>query len=170
MTATDADDQEKNMKKLMAVLFAGAILASVSAASASDQWAEERLKAKTGRYSPAEEARRAQLARTVKHAPEECQAACCREHSPSTNQSFATAVPTSEFLKAKLGRGASAPASHDQTQHASASAEPNSSNAWARAKFGRDLGRSGRLGHAPAITETLAACHMCGRTACSDRF
>ena len=96
------------MKKLMTVLFAGAMLASVSAASASDQWAEERLKAKTGRYSPAEETRRAQFARTVKHTPEGCQAACCREHSPSTNQSFGTAaVPTSEFLKAKLGRGAS---------------------------------------------------------------
>ena len=40
------------MNKLMTVIFAGAMLASVSAASASDQWAEEILKAKTGRYSP----------------------------------------------------------------------------------------------------------------------
>ena len=159
------------MKKLMTVLFAGAMLASVSAASAGDQWAEERLKAKTGRYSPAEETRRALLAGTVKHAPEECQAACCREHSASPNQSSATAArPTSEFLKAKLGRGASAPASHDQTQHAAANTKPSPSNAWARAKFGRDLNLDAHVEQAPPSTETLAACHMCGRTACSDRF
>jgi hypothetical protein len=43
------------MKKLMTVLFAGAMLASVFSANANDQWTEERLKAKRGHYSPAQE-------------------------------------------------------------------------------------------------------------------
>ena len=171
VTATDADDQEKNMNKLMTVIFAGAMLASVSAASASDQWAEERLKAKTGRYSPREESRRAELARTVKHGPEDCQAACCREHSSMTHQNSATTTgPTSEYLRAKSGRAVSAPPTRDHKQHASTSAETNSSNSWARAKFGRDVTQGGPTGQAPASTVTLAACHMCGRTACCDHI
>jgi hypothetical protein len=159
------------MKKLMTVVFAGAMLASISAASASDQWVEERLKAKTGRYSPAEESRRAQLARTAKHAPEDCQAACCRTHSSAKPQSSAaTAGPTSEYLEAKSGRGLSAPVSHDRKQHASANETSKPSNAWARAKFGRDLNADGQIGQAPASTETLAACQMCGRSACCDQL
>lgn len=56
------------MKALMMIAFAGAMLASVSVAGTNDQCAEERLKAKTGRYSPAEESRRAKLASGAKHA------------------------------------------------------------------------------------------------------
>lgn len=157
------------MNRLMTVIFAGAMLASISAASASDQWTEERQKAKMGRYSPAEESRRSQLPRTVKHAPEECQAACCRQHSHSTEPSSAAAAgPTSEYLKAKSGRAVSASASHDHKQHASATAPSSPSNAWARAKFGRDLSPDGHVRQAPATTGTLAACHMCGRTECCD--
>jgi hypothetical protein len=167
VTATD-DDQEKNMKKLMTVLFAGAMLASVSSANANDQWAEERLKAKTGRYSPAEESRRAQLARTAKPAPEECQAACCREHSSSTHGNSTTAATaTGEFLKSKLGRESTRVAAHDHKHQASANVQPSSSDAWARAKFGRDLSARSHGQEVPDNSE-VAACIMCSRRSCCD--
>ena len=156
------------MKKLMTVLFAGAMLASVSAASAGDQWAEERLKAKTGRYSPAEETRRAQLAGTVKHAPEECQAACCREHSSSTHGNSTTAAITGEFLKAKLGRESTRVAAHDHKHQATANVQPSSSDAWARAKFGRDLSARSDVQKVPDNSEALAGCVMCSRRSCCD--
>ena len=137
VTATDADDQEKNMKKSM-VSLAGAVLASASA-GANDQWAEERLKAKTGRYSPAEELRRAEM-RTANHTQGQCQAACCREHSSSRHQTSATATgPTGEFLKAKVGREPRQAVSHEHRRQASTKVQPSASDTWARAKFGRDL-------------------------------
>jgi hypothetical protein len=171
VTATDADDQKKNMKKLMTVAFAVAMLASASAAaSASDQWAEERLKVKTGRYFPREESRRAQLARTAKHAPEECQAAaCCRDHSSSRHQNSAMgATATSEFLKAKLGRDATQVASHDHNHQATANVQPSSSDAWARAKFGRDLSARSHVQKVPENSKVLAASVMCSRTSCCN--
>ena len=157
------------MNKLLTVIFAGAMLASGSAASASDRWAEERLKAKTGRYSPAEESRRAELARTVNHRPEECQAACCREHSPSTHgNSTRAATATAEFLKAKLGRDSTRVAANEYKHQAIADVRPSSSDAWARAKFGRDLSAGSHVQKVPGNSEALAACIMCSRRSCCD--
>ena len=156
------------MNKLMTVIFAGAMLASVSAAGASDQWAEEILKAKTGRYSPAEESRRAQLARTVKHNPDECQAACCREHSSSTHGNSTTAsTATGGFLKAKLGRESTRVAANEY-KNAIADVQPSTSDAWARAKFGRDLSAGSHVQKVPENSEALAACIMCSRRSCCD--
>ena len=157
------------MNRLMMVLFAEAMLASVSSANANDQWAEERLKAKTGRYSPAEESRRAQLARTAKHAPEECQAACCREHSSSTHGNYTTAATVAgEFLKSKLGRESTRVTAHDHKHQATANVQPSSSDAWARAKFGRDLSARSHVQKLPDNSEVLAACIMCSRRSCCD--
>ena len=157
------------MNKLMTVIYAGAMLASVSAASASDQWAEEILKAKTGRYSPAEESRRAELARMVKHGPEECQAACCREHSSSTHgNSTRAATATGEFLKAKLGRGSTRVAANEYKHQAIADVQPSFSDAWARATFGRDLSAGSHVQKVPGNSGALAACSMCSRHSCCD--
>ena len=154
------------MNKLM-IFLAGAMLASASA-GANDQWAEERLKTKTGRYSPAEDLRRAEM-RPAHHTQGQCQAACCREHSFSRHQTSATATePTGEFLKAKLGREARQAVSHDYRLQASTKVQPSSSHAWARAKFGRDLNARTNVQTAPENTETVAACATCERSSCCD--
>lgn len=67
--------------------------AALAFASANDRLAEERYKAKYGRYSPAEEARR-------KAAKETVSVACCR-HTTATPAPVATAADTRH--KAKYG-------------------------------------------------------------------
>ena len=149
------------MKALMMIAFAGAMLTSVSVAGTNDQWAEERLKAKTGRYSPAEESRRAKPASGAKHAADVCQNACCR-HEQST-------VPkrTEEFMAAKFGRKAATVASHHKEQHA-ARGEPSDAANRERAKFGCVLSKTADEQANRQSTPEVAVCHMCSRNSCCD--
>ena len=158
------------MKSVISVLIAGAMLASVSMAAANDQWAEERLKAKTGRYSPAEEARRADVSRAAKHNDEECaQHACCRRQHESAKDRNAAVRPTwtEELLRAKFGRDTTATASGDHSpQHADPT--PLWADAWQRAKWGHSL--SGGADTQPvlrAASEKVTA-SQCARPSCCD--
>jgi hypothetical protein len=151
------------MKTLMIVAFAGALLTSLSAAGTNNQWSEERIKAKTGRYSPAEESRRAELARQAKETATECQDGCCRR-----NPSAPVAKRTEEFLRAKFGRTAAPAASIQNEEHRVERTEPSSTAAWERAKFGRSL-RETADGQADGkSTMEVAVCHMCAPTSCCD--
>ena len=151
------------MKTLMIVAFAGAMLTSVSAAGTNGQWSEERMKAKTGRYSPAEDSRRAQLARAAKQTATECQEGCCRR-----DPSAPVAKRTEEFLRAKFGRTAAPAASIQNEEHRVGRTEPSSTAAWEQAKFGRSL-RGTADGQADRRSTTeFAGCHMCARTSCCD--
>jgi hypothetical protein len=77
---TQSLNQEDHMKK-GAVLFVGIMLASATVGMANDRWAEDRLKAKTGRYSATEEARRKVSQSEKKPAAGCMQHPCCsREH------------------------------------------------------------------------------------------
>lgn len=148
------------MKTLMIVAFAGAMVTSVSAAGTNDQWSEERMK---GRYSPAEESRRASLAKEAAQANAECQEACCRREPTAP-----VAKRTQEFLRAKYGRTAAPAASVQKEEHHAERTEPSSTAAWERAKFGRSL-RESADGHADRkSTPEVAVCHMCARTSCCD--
>ena len=147
----------------MIVAFAGAMLTSVSAAGTNGQWSEERMKAKTGRYSPAEESRRAALAKAADQANPECQEACCRREPTAP-----VAKRTEEFLRAKFGRTAAPAASVQKEEHHVERTEPSSTAAWERAKFGRSL-RESVDGQADRMsTPEVAVCHMCARTSCCD--
>jgi hypothetical protein len=151
------------MKTLMIVAFAGAMLTSVSAAGTNDQWSEERMKAKTGRYSPAEESRRAALAKAAGQANAECHEACCRRE-----QSAPAAKRTEEFLRAKYGRTAAPAASAQNEEHQVKRTEPASTTAWERAKFGRSLRESADGQTHIKGAHEVAICHMCARPACCD--
>ena len=72
------------MKAIMSAVLAGSMLLAV-AANANDYWAEERYRAKMGRYTPAEEARRASVKQKAdSSAAQECATqVCCRRASGS---------------------------------------------------------------------------------------
>jgi hypothetical protein len=164
-------DQEMNMKTMMSFLIAGAMLASVSMATSNDQWAEERLKAKTGRYSPAEEARRADVFHAAKHNDEECaQHACCRrEHESAADRNAAVGSTwTDELLRAKYGRDTTATASSDHSPQPVNTRTSLLADAWQRAKWGRSL--SARPDKQPilrAASEKVTA-SRCDRPSCCD--
>jgi hypothetical protein len=164
-------DQEMNMKTVMSVLFAGAMLASVSMATANDRWAEERLKAKTGRYSPGEEARRADVSRAARLNDEECaKHACCRRQHESAKDRNAAVGPTwtEEFLGAKFRRETIATAAGDHSPQPADSRTSGSADAWQRAKWGHSL--SAPTDTQPvlrAASEEVTA-SRCDRPSCCD--
>lgn len=130
------------MKTMMILLFAGAMSSSAMLASTNDQWAEERMKAKTGRYSPAEEARREARARESEDQDQTCKKqSCCRhQHASAKNKRSSNSADT--LLASKLGRGT--PAVSESSAHEKALAASNASSyseAWWRSKFGRSMPR-----------------------------
>lgn len=130
------------MKTMMILLFAGAMSSSAMLASTNDQWAEERMKAKTGRYSPAEEARREARARESEDQDHTCKKqSCCRhQHASAKNKRSSNSADT--LLASKLGRGT--PAVSESSAHEKALAASNASSyseAWWRSKFGRSMPR-----------------------------
>ena len=133
------------MKTMMILLFAGAMSSSAMLASTNDQWAEERMKAKTGRYSPAEEARREARARESEDQDHTCKKqSCCRHQhaSAQANQTSASSKGAGTLLASKLGRGT--PAVSESSAHEKALAASNASSyseAWWRSKFGRSMPR-----------------------------
>ena len=150
------------MKTLMIIAFAGAMLTSVSVAGMNDQWSEERSKAKTGRYSPAEEPRRMELARGAGQTATDCYEACCRRE-----QSTSASTRAEEFLRAKLDRSDATAASQREEHHAERG-EPSSGAVWQRAKFGRVLSKTADEHTARQSTAGVAVCHLCARSSCCD--
>ena len=87
------------MKTFLTVLFAGVLLASTGF-SASDPFAEMRFKMKTGRNTPAEEARLKAVAQVNETGKMECAGhVCCRKAKAAATNSVGR-----QFLNAKLGR------------------------------------------------------------------
>ena len=159
------------MKTVMSVLFAGAMLASVSIATANDQWAEERLKAKTGRYSPAEEARRADVSRAAKHNDEKCaQHACCRRQHESAKDRNAAVGPTwtEEFLSAKFGRGTIPTTSGDHSPQPADIRTSLSADAWQRAKWGHSLSAGADTPPVLRAASEKVTANRCDRPSCCD--
>ena len=133
------------MKTYLTVFFAGAMLASTAFAVDDDPFREERLKAKTGRYSQAEEARRQMLTVKAKARTEECaDKKCCRsKHGRPEQQAkaIAASIETESFF-----------------------------DKWSRAKWGRNIRRDGRPEAQLAQARPAAAslCADCDHPKCCD--
>ena len=128
------------MKTMMSLLFAGAMSGSAMLATTNDQWAEERMKAKTGRYSPAEEVRREARARESDGQDQTCKKqSCCRhQHASAKNKRSSNSADT--LLASKLGRGTTAVT--ELSAHGKTFAASNASSyseAWWRSKLGRSM-------------------------------
>lgn len=127
------------MRIIMTVVIAATMFATV-AAKANDNWAEERYKAKTGRHTPAEEARRTSAARKADPKAQACaEHSCCRRAADSHNERTVGSIQARELLRAKLGRDFMVqPLPHqDQQREIETGAKPNFSEEWWRAKWGR---------------------------------
>jgi hypothetical protein len=95
------------MNTFSKIVIAGSLLATMAFAQQGDPFREERFKAKFGRYSQAEEARRKSIAANPRSEEKCANHACCRhphaankEVSFSQNQAF-----LDTWSKAKFGRG-----------------------------------------------------------------
>ena len=66
------------MRPILAVLLAGAMMASVSSASIGENWSEARFQAKMGRPTPMAERERRQLAQARRIADNRCMNCCSR--------------------------------------------------------------------------------------------
>ena len=162
------------MKPVMSFLLAGAMLASVSAASTVDQWSEARFQAKMGRPTPAAELERKYAAKADQNW-EDCRVnGCCRaaKHGRAAhhrNAGSVTPFPAQGWLSAKLGRGNPAVTAACTGRHEAgnrmATAAIAASDGWL-AKWGRTAGTgtaaTGATGSSAAVTaaETMPAC--CG--------
>jgi hypothetical protein len=89
---------------MMILLFAGAMSGSATLATTNDQWAEERINAKTGRYSPAEEAR----ARESDGQEQTCKKQNYCRHQHASAKTKRSSNSTDALLASKLGRSATA--------------------------------------------------------------
>ena len=96
------------MKTLMTMLVAGAMLASAAHANSADPMADERFRAKYGRYTPAEETRR-HAVEQAKQEANSCEHGCC-EQTPGSKADTASKAEenqwATEYVRAKLGRTA----------------------------------------------------------------
>ena len=140
------------MKTYSKIAIAGVLLASMAFAQPGDPFREERFKAKFGRHSQAEEARRKSISEKGVSAEKCTNQECCRQ------QHAAPSVRTSAVSPRKEVASNEFQAFRD---------------AWSRAKFGRVIGRvespSGeKLAQAsPANPGTLVT-ELCDRPTCCD--
>jgi hypothetical protein len=112
--------------KTFVVILAGALF--VSTAFASDPYAEERFKAKYGRYTPAEEARREALKKPAKaqSAALEAEVAmcempgCCKPGAAAKSEVSAGDAHIDALFRAKFGR----PSPVEEARIAEAKREP----------------------------------------------
>ncbi len=148
------------MKTILTVVFASSMLAAV-AAHADDNWAEERYRAKMGRYTPAGEARRANLKAVDAPATGECLGHGCCRRSQGSRQAV-SAAPRSEFLRAKLGRGFTTQPALEQHQGLQASVGAESRpEAW-RVKWGRTARPNGKLALVASAHNSCQGHPCCG--------
>jgi hypothetical protein len=130
------------MKTFLNVMLAAAMLVSVSLSADGDPLREERFKAKTGRYTPAEEARRQALtARCSDHE-------CCRHKHVAAQQATAATNWKNLWFQSKWGRSirmdelrqlkaqTGSTTSLPQTR---ASETQTFFDSWSRAKWGHNL-------------------------------
>ena len=149
------------MKTMMTLLFVGATSTSALLATTNGQWAEERMKAKMGRYSPAEEARREAIARKSSAQDEACNMqSCCRhQHAPAqANQTSAFAKTAGTLLASKWGRRAAVAESPAGEQTLAASNASAASDAWWRSKWGRTMPRTNSGAEPVALVERVTCC------------
>ncbi len=149
------------MKTMMTLLFVGAMSTSALLATTNGQWAEERMKAKMGRYSPAEEARREAIARKSSAHDEACNMqSCCRQQhaSAQANQTSASSKAAGTLLASKWGRTTPATESPTGEQTLAASNAASSSDAWWRSKWGRSMPRTNMGAEPTALIERATCC------------
>lgn len=112
-----AISQETTMKTLLAVLFTGAMLSSSAFSADGDPFSEARFKAKFGRYTAAEEARRGANAQQAGSSAMNCTKHECCSHKGM--------------------------AAHKTSKSAGfANSNAGFEDAWAQAKFGRSIRRA----------------------------
>jgi hypothetical protein len=143
VTAPQVTIRRSEMKTFFSVMLAGAMLVSVSWSADSDPSREERFKTKTGRYTPAEEARRQAVTKCSDRE-------CCRHKHVAVPQATAESNWKSMWFQSKWGRStridelrqlkaqAGSTTSLPQTR---ASEAQTFFDLWSRAKWGRNLRR-----------------------------
>ncbi|MDZ4803216.1 MAG: hypothetical protein SGI92_34080 [Bryobacteraceae bacterium] len=139
------------MTTLLTVIVAGALLATGTLATATDAAFEERFRAKTGRYTQAEEARRQRIADTSEN--RECAMptiSCCTRNAHTQN----TVAPNPPWLNVKQGRTSTTPATCTRDNNKAAAAV-SEAETWHRAKYG----------HA---TNAATAVNTAGSATCCD--
>jgi len=158
------------MKTMMILLFAGAMSGSAMLATTNDQWAEERMKAKTGRYSPAEEARRQARARESNGQDQTCKKQSCCRHQHASAKTKRSTNSADTLLNSKLGRDT--PAVSESSAHEKALAASNASSyseAWWRSKFGRSMLRRNAETQTAALAVSVGSeDSWCERLTCCD--
>ena len=160
------------MKLLTTVLMAAALTVSAGLAGVTDQMAEERYRAKYGRYTPAEETRRQASLEARKNTPASCDRDACCHAAPAKAAlrgnvvNTATASDVAERFRAKWGRNPSgmepARAAADPAVSAATEASYSAQNTSvyisdAAARFQAKTGRTTQTNAAPAQVETRRA-------------
>ncbi len=132
------------------IVIAGALLASMSLAQQGDPFREERFKAKFGRYSQAEEARRKSMSERAISEEKCADRECCR-HQHATQNLQASAVSAKKEVTSNENQAFL--------------------DAWSRAKFGRVIRRvespSGEK-LAQAAPTNSGTPERCDRPTCCD--
>lgn len=126
------------MKTFLTVLFTGAMLSSAAFSSDGDPYREERFKAKFGRYTAIEEARRAALVQQTRTSAKECAKHECCSHKGMTHQ----------------------------TPKAVSNGNVAFAEAWAQAKFGRSLRRTGTVVQTATVEQPAVS--MCDDPKCCE--
>jgi len=134
------------------ILIAGAVLASMSFAQQGDPFREERFKAKFGRYSQAEEARRKSIGEDAISEEKCADRECCR-HQHATQKVQAGAVSAKKEVTSNQNQAFF--------------------DAWSKAKFGRIIRRvespSGeKLAKASPTNSGTPVSERCDRATCCD--
>ena len=140
------------MKTYSKIVIAGALLASMSFAQQGDPFREERFKAKFGRYSQAEEARRKSVSEKAISEEKCADRECCR-HQHAAQHPQASSVPAKKEVTL----------SENQAFQ----------DAWSKAKFGRFIrrveGPSGeKLAQASPANSGTPVSQPCDRPTCCD--
>jgi hypothetical protein len=134
------------------IFIAGALLASMSFAQQGDPFREERFKAKFGRYSQAEEARRKSIGEKAISDEKCADRECCR-HQHATQNVQASPVSAKKEVTSNQNQAFF--------------------DAWSKAKFGRIIRRvespSGeKLAQASPTTSGAPVSERCDRPTCCD--
>ena len=140
------------MKTYSKIVIAGALLASMSFAQQGDPFREERFKAKFGRYSQAEEARRKSTSEKATPGGTCADASCCRHRQDAQNLQLSTVSAKTKFAS-------------NQNQAFF--------DAWSKAKFGRvfrpiESQSEQKLAQASAANSGAAVTEHCDHPTCCD--
>ena len=138
------------MKTFLAVLFAGAMLSTAAFSADGDPYREERFKAKYGRYTPAEEARRQAIVQQERATAKQCASYECCSHKrvAQENSKVTGSAWLNLWSQSKWGRtipaGASLPAEAPAATRAKTVSNDSVAfaDAWAQAKWGRSIRRA----------------------------